>query len=473
MRSVEHEFVNAPIPDKRLQRRLTKIAESAATDPAATFPHMAASDGELEAIYRFLNNARVTPESILEPHRRATFARANECSTVVAVHDTTEFEHDGEAAEELGYLATGQRGFFGHFSLLLGARAEPLGIAAMKLLFRNTPPSKRGQGSKKKQSGFETAKIANRERERWLEGVESVEHGLAEPERALHVMDRGADGYELFSAMKARGSRFVIRMRHMTDRVAAASETDELWGDLGAVVAAARYVCQREVLLSRRRPSSIPNKTYGPRKQRLATLHIEASPLILRRGRHLPSTKFPSEQSLNLVCVREVNVPGGEEPVEWWLVTTEPIGTQAEVETVVDAYRARWKIEEYFKALKTGCGWRDRQLESREGLVNTLALLVPIAWHLLAIRDVARISPDAPATTVFTRRHLKVLRAMSKRPISEEATVTEALLAVAGQGGHLKRNGDPGWQTLGRGLEKLWWATFGYNLALAESGSRR
>ncbi|MCR4318045.1 MAG: hypothetical protein NUW37_17000 [Planctomycetes bacterium] len=31
----------------------------------------------------------------------------------------------------------------------------------------------------------------------------------------------------------------------------------------------------------------------------------------------------------------------------------------------------------------------------------------------------------------------------------------EATWAIAGLGGHLKRNGDPGWLTLGRGVEKF------------------
>ena len=51
------------------------------------------------------------------------------------------------------------------------------------------------------------------------------------------------------------------------------------------------------------------------------------------------------------------------------------------------------------------------------------------------------------------------------------ATAKDALYAVARLGGHLKNNGDPGWQTLGRGFEKLlileagWRAATDANLA--------
>lgn len=52
---IEHEFTDAPLADKRLAHRLVKIAAMAVTDPAASFPQIARSDGELEGIYRFLN----------------------------------------------------------------------------------------------------------------------------------------------------------------------------------------------------------------------------------------------------------------------------------------------------------------------------------------------------------------------------------------------------------------------------------
>jgi hypothetical protein len=42
-------------------------------------------------------------------------------------------------------------------------------------------------------------------------------------------------------------------------------------------------------------------------------------------------------------------------------MTTEPIDTPEQILAVVDGYRHRWKIEELFKALKTGCAYEKRQ----------------------------------------------------------------------------------------------------------------
>ncbi len=101
--------------------------------------------------------------------------------------------------------------------------------------------------------------------------------------------------------------------------------------------------------------------------------------------------------------------------------------------------------------------------------MNTLALLAPIAWQLLTLRDQGRKAPQAPARTVLSQQQIKVLHGLSKRPLPRKPSVEQALLAIAAQGGHLKRNGPPGWQTLGRGLEKLWWAEMGYQLGRAEA----
>jgi hypothetical protein len=84
--------------------------------------------------------------------------------------------------------------------------------------------------------------------------------------------------------------------------------------------------------------------------------------------------------------------------VEWLLYTTEPIATVAQVLRIVDVYRARWRIEELFKALKTGCTYEDCQAESRDALEKVLWLYLPIAACLLALRDYAARTPEADAT---------------------------------------------------------------------------
>ena len=153
-------------------------------------------------------------------------------------------------------------------------------------------------------------------------------------------------------------------------------------------------------------------------------------------------------------------------------MTTEPCETQEQILRVVDFYRARWLIEDFFKALKTGCAIESRQLESRSALLNTLALFLPIAVHLLWLRTCARDTPEAPATDAFSPVQLQVLKHRSHRKMPENPTVLQAMWSLAGLGGHIANNGWPGWQVLGRAFATLVEATITWELATQAAMSK-
>ena len=96
----------------------------------------------------------------------------------------------------------------------------------------------------------------------------------------------------------------------------------------------------------------------------------------------------------------------------------------------MDIYRARWLIEECNKALKTGCLIEHRQFESREALLNVIALSLPIAVEILALRSAARSTPDKPATDVMTPLRIELLRRLSARPLPDAAPVMTTVLSL-------------------------------------------
>jgi Transposase DDE domain len=196
-------------------------------------------------------------------------------------------------------------------------------------------------------------------------------------------------------------------------------------------------------------------KKHPAREGRVATLRVAARQLSVQRPQGWPRT-LPPSLDVNVVYVWEVDAPSGQEPVEWRLITREAIETVTDVLRIVDIYRTRWLIEEFFKALKTGCAYEKRQLESLQTLLVALALLAPVAWQLLLLRHLAHSAPDSPATAVLTVRQVDVLRASAAGTrLGQRSTVAEALLAIASLGGHLRQNGSPGWLVRGRGMQKL------------------
>ncbi len=136
-------------------------------------------------------------------------------------------------------------------------------------------------------------------------------------------------------------------------------------------------------------------------------------------------------------------------------MTTEPIDTEEQVLRIVDYYRARWLIEEYFRAIKSGCAFQQRQLETKKTILNALAFFVPVAWALLRMRTLSRSEEQHPIALVLTKSQIKILKKETGLPLRVNSSLLEGCLAVARLGGHIKNNGAPGWQVLGRGYDRL------------------
>jgi Transposase DNA-binding/Transposase DDE domain len=428
------ELRGAELGDDRRSRRLAEIVERVARRPDASFPGASGSDAELEAIYRFLGNEHVSPEAILEPHKRASHARAVTHEDVLVVHDTTYFVFEGER-EGLGRVHQRDQGFWGHFALAVGLDREAFGLVGLRYGTRVGPSKWRGS---KRVKGV--GDDAPSESMRWPGLVDDTAARFGRG-RVVHVMDREADWFELLQHMHVHGERFVVRLTH--DRLL------EEGGRVSGLLAKAEAKATREVELSERAEGDRAHRRHPARKRRVAELRISAVSAALR------SRMTEGVLQLNVVNVVEVNAPQGCEPVLWNLVTTEPVGSAEEVLRVVDAYRARWVIEEYFKALKTGCAFEKRQLASYASLLNALAVLAPVAWSLLRLRDTGRRRADRPGRDVLDPRLLAILVRIARRPVPENPSARDVMYGVAGLAGHLPRNGDPGWMTLGRGYERL------------------
>lgn len=435
------EFEQAEVGDVRRLRRLLSLAEAMMDDPAASFPNATETESGLEGAYRFLNNGAVTLDGILAGHFQQTAERAARERVVIAAHDTTIFQFPGSGTRAgLGPLRGKGQGFFAHMTLLVapGEQRRPLGVISCETVVRK-------HGGKHRNP----VPSEQSESQRWVNGALAAEKRVEGKTSLIHVMDREGDAYALWAALVAAGHRFVIRMRYNRPLEESGSIR------LADAVAAATTLVERTVMLSPRREEKIVfnRKRFPARAGREARLALSATRVKIRRPPGIDN--LPPTLDLNVVRVTEVGTNGANKPVEWLLVTTEPVTTAADVEHVVDCYRSRWVVEEYFKALKTGCAFEKRQLESAHALLNALGVFIPIAWQLLLLRTLARTEPDTPCTSAITSTQVEVLRATGHCALPPNPSVRQVMLAVARLGGHIRNNGEPGWIVLGRGFEKL------------------
>ncbi len=456
---VREEFRAASLGDERLNRRLARVIDHVATAPEMSFPKAMRTEAEREAAYRFLRNDRVSWTDIVEPHIEATIGRCGQYGLVRIVHDTTDFVFSGRR-EGLGRVMSETTGFFLHLALAVGeGEGRPvLGTVGMLPYVRGP----KGTFANLNEQKREVRKMARTEKESARWEMLALETSSRLPTReVIHVMDREANDYAVMAALRTANLRFVIRgtkTRVLAGRVG---------NHVGDVLESAPSVVFRKVQLSRRPDKgSKTRKTHPPRREREAELELRWSTVRLERPQHAQAEAPFIE--LTVVQVFEPAPPEGETPIEWTLFTTERVDSAEEAALVVDHYRARWVIEEYFKALKTGCAYQERQLESLDTLLVALALFVPIAWHLLLLRTLAREDAPVPASAVFVDEELLVLRELARSECRHEMplepTVRDALRAVAALGGHIRNNGEPGWIVLGRGYDDLCKAVAGWRL---------
>ena len=390
------EFAGAELGDPRRNDRLVQLAESASRKPDSSFPKMMSSS-ELEAAYRFFGNVKVTPGAILEPHVQQTLKRMEDEPVTLVAHDssTVSFKSNGHR-EGLTSMRGDKQQMIIHCSLALqsdGSR-RPLGILAL------TPhvPVRTKEG---------------RFQDRWAGHVRAI-HGLGvTPASVVHLMDREGDDYEVLDALKRIDGRFVIRVQH--DRLLDEQRLREAASEAPVLV-------EREVPLSRRTGNNAGPKQqriHPPRDARLAQLAVSRLVVTISRPERA-SRECAKTLSLSVVRVWEPNPPEGQKAVEWLLYSSEPVETPEQVLRIVDWYRARWTIEEYFKALKTGCAVEKRQLGDFHALSNAIALLAPIAWRLLLLKSEGRERPTAPATIVLEPDEIEVLRLAGRKTLAAE-----------------------------------------------------
>jgi hypothetical protein len=439
-RVVRNELAGVDLGDPRREARAMAIVERLVSAPEAPLPEAMGDRAMLEALYRHLSCEDVTFEALIAQHIERTARRcASGAAALYAIHDTTVCTFPGETHRTgLGRVNGQKQGFCAHVTLAVSADGKrvPLGLLGCEL-FTKGGDRHIGEGESK----------------RWHRGIDGACTRVGDPRKVIHVADREGDMYWLLAAMVGADQRFIVRAAQdrvveieaegLTSLFTAVRETRQTY-DLDVPVAprgrAGRTGAERE--------------SFPARDARVAHLSFAALSLRLHRPKRA-DRKLPKQIDVNVVHVFELGPPAGEQPIEWLLLTSEPIDSDVAIGNVVEGYRTRWIVEEYFKTIKTGCAFESRQLESFKTLTNMLAYSLVVAYALLLMRALARTDSDTNADALLSDPQLMCLRLMTKRRSARLRTAREVLDAIAGLGVHLRSNGDPGWRVLSRGWKRL------------------
>jgi hypothetical protein len=453
-RWAEFEFGSAQLGDQRRNKRLVKIAQALATNPGGTLPQAFPQWEELKAAYRFFGQSGVSFERILAPHLERTQAACRQPGEYLIIEDTTnlDYTHHHPATEDLGIIGDGSgRGFELHSALAVrveGWTVEQRPEGVLVGLFGQSCATPRPAPTGKKPPRY----TQPRKTQCWAAWLEIA--GSA-PARVLwiYVADRESDFYEPMEICLRRGIDFIIRAYH--NRRLAAEDVH-----LFEKLAQAPVLGQMTVEVRAR----------AGQPARTAIVAARAVRVDLDGPWRPGGWKAPLK-NIYAVEVFEVHTPEGvKEPLHWILLTTLPCETWAQVRRVIGRYTARWWIEEYHKALKTGAGVENSQLGRAYRLESLIAILAVVAVRLLCTKFLARSRPESfEAAESFGPEMLGLLEKKLGKP-KGGWTNRNVLVATARLGGFPARKGDglPGWQTIWRGWHRLIWMLEGLDTIIQE-----
>lgn len=438
----QQHFGACNLGDARLTARLVKTADRFLGHPGGTLPDKLNRNADLIGFYRLANNPKVSHARLIEAHcARTRRLMADAGGVLLVIHDTTEIDFSGLDVEDLGPIGHGGcSGYLAHNSLAYDYQnREVLGLANQTLHVRRRVP--KGESPKAKRAHPE------RESRLWKKGWAALGPPCGGPLR-VNVADRGADMLEFIEAVENGGDHYVIRSKSNRN-----IEIDD--GNGGVIKTKLHDFAATLATLGTRSVSVQANCDQPARKAtvRVACGRVSIKPPHFARGEH-------SDRNLAtfVVHVREVKPPKGAQPLQWILLTNVATTDLEGANRCIDWYACRAVIEEYHKAMKTGCGIELPQFTTGAALRASIAVLSVVATQLLRLRDLAR-GPNAttqPATQVIDDDYVEAVSLWRFNEV-RELNVHDFFKALGKLGGHLNRkhDGSPGWLVLWRGWTKL------------------
>jgi hypothetical protein len=469
---VKDELDAADLGDERLDARLGLLLSALGSRPNLSIPAACGGRAEMEAAYRFFDNAKVTFDKVLQPHVARTWQRLAEQDVGLLVQDTSEIDltRPEQDVKGAGDLDGSRRGFLLHEMQAFTPAGTPLGTVWAEILNRTGGVSHAPAAVKDYEKKH--TPIEQKESQRWLTGLRQA-RALAQQlpgVRCVCVADSEADIYELLA--EPRGAAHWL-VRACQDRALEA----ESGSHLRAQVLTTPELYQVELLI-RGRQAKTAVEERGRRQSRAtrpATADVRATTLTLR-----PPWRFDRELpalTVNVVLVREPNPPAGEPPVEWLLLTTLPIDTPEQVRVIVEYYCVRWCIELLFRTLKSGCRIERRRFEHVDRVLPCLALYLIVAWRTLFVCRLGRECPDLECAAVFEPSEWKAVwvAVQKKKPPQKAPPLSEMVHLIARLGGYVERpESEPGAQTVWIGLQRMYdlawaWDSFGPGAKVSSS----
>jgi len=405
---------------------------------------------------RFLRNGSVTATAMAAHAADRTAARAAG-RDVVVIQDTSELALGGRRAKANGYGPVGKggalRGLLLHAVLAVDAgTGGVLGLVDARVWNR-----KGGKVTDRR-----SRKTSNKESQRWLDGTMRAGDILAGAAHITGVSDRESDIYEHFARRPDNVHLIVRACQNRKIETDDADQVNLLFSHVDGLPEQGRFEVK------------IP--AAPGRKARTTELAVRFSRPVLRKPLHGAAADLPATIALTMVDVRETSTPQDGKPIHWRLLTTHAVINLDEARKIVDLYRMRWTIEEFFHTLKTaGFDIEAADIGDPKVMIKFVTAVTVAAVTVMQLVKARDGTTDQVLADAFDPADQPILEALSAQLEGKTARQKnphpKASLAFAGWvigrlGGWTGYYGKPGPRVMRQGLDDFQRIKFGTTLRL-------
>lgn len=407
---------------------------------------------------RFLRNEAVTPEEMAAHASEAT-ARRVAGRDVIVIQDTSELALGGRRARANGYGPVGKggalRGLLLHAVVAVEAETGALlGLVDFKVWNR--------KGGKVKSRRTRTT--AQKESQCWIDGAARAGEVLAQARSMTAVSDRGSDIYEHFARRPSHVDQIVraCQNRKIVSDEESEEEHSYLFPFIDSQAEQGRF--------------SVKIPAAPGRKAREAEVAVRFSPVVLSKPLHGASADLPDSVALTLVDVRETAQPETGEAIHWRLLTTHAVSNVEEARRIVDLYRMRWIIEEFFRTLKTaGFDIEETDISDPRAMINFVAAATTAAVTVMQLVQARDGTTEQTLAQAFEPSDQPLLEALCAKLEGKTArqknphpkgSLAFAAWVIARLGGWTGYYGKPGPRVMREGLHDFQRIKYGSTLAL-------
>jgi hypothetical protein len=407
---------------------------------------------------RFLRNKAVTAAEMADHAAERTAARVAG-RDVIVIQDSSDLALGGRRAKASGYGPVGKggalRGLTLHTVLAVDAVSHEL-IGLIDAKARNR------EGGKAKHRRSRTT--SQKESQRWIDGTVRASEVLAAASSITGVSDRESDIYEHFAR---RPSNMHLIVRACQNRKIETDDADQL-----------NLLFQHVDALPEQDRLKVNIPAAPGRKQRVAELVVRFAPVVLRKSRRAGAADLSATVTLTIVDVREASPPKDGKPIHWRLLTTHAVSNLGEARKIIDYYRVRWTIEEFFHTLKTaGFDIEAADIGDPQTMikfVTAVAIAAVTVMQLVKARDgttsqslLDAFDPADQPILEAASMQLEGKTARQKNP-HPKGSLAFAAWVIARLGGWTGYYGKPGPQVMRRGLDDFQRIKYGANLRLQD-----